>query len=124
MDGPNEHGEAFRQAHVGHLGRDERRVMAAIPRAAQPPSAAMSSNAMTCDMTRIAYNSCRNRRCRKCQRSARVQWLADRQAELLPVFYFHVVFTRPAPAGAMPSQNKPGGLIFLAARFRRGDRIR
>jgi hypothetical protein len=59
-----------------------------------------------CGETRIAYNSCRNRHCPKCQGLARLQWLADRQAELLPVPYFHVVFTVPAPVAAMALQNK------------------
>jgi Transposase zinc-binding domain len=59
-----------------------------------------------CGATRIAYNSCRNRHCPKCQGLARVQWLADRQAELLPVPYFHVVFTLRAPVGEIAFQNK------------------
>jgi hypothetical protein len=59
-----------------------------------------------CGTTRIAYNSCRNRHCPKCQGLARVQWLAERQAELLPVPYFHVVFTLPAPVGEIAFQNK------------------
>src|SRR6476659_9137875 len=59
-----------------------------------------------CGATRIAYNSCRNRHCPKCQGLARVQWLAERQAELLPVPYFHVVFTLPAPVGEIAFQNK------------------
>ena len=59
-----------------------------------------------CGATRIAYNSCRNRHCPKCQGAARAQWLADRQAELLPVPYFHVVFTLPAPIAAIAFQNK------------------
>jgi Transposase zinc-binding domain len=59
-----------------------------------------------CHEIRIAYNSCRNRHCPKCQGLARAQWLADRQAELLPVPYFHVVFTMPAPIAAIALQNK------------------
>lgn len=59
-----------------------------------------------CGATRIAYNSCRNRHCPKCQGAARAQWLAERQAELLPVPYFHVVFTMPASAGEIAFQNK------------------
>lgn len=76
------HGEAFRHAHVGHLGRDERRVMGAITACR---TAALGGHVEQCDdcgMSRIAYNSCRNRHCPKCQGSARVQWLAERQAEL------------------------------------------
>jgi hypothetical protein len=59
-----------------------------------------------CGETRIAYNSCRNRHCPKCQGLARAQWLADRQAELLPVPYFHLVFTAPAPIACIALQNK------------------
>ena len=66
----------------------------------------MSNAATDCGETRIAYNSCRNRHCPKCQGLARAQWLADRQAELLPVPYFHVVFTVPAPIAGIALQNK------------------
>jgi hypothetical protein len=66
----------------------------------------MSSKCDDCGATRIAYNSCRNRHCPKCQGLTRAQWLADRQAELLPVPYFHVVFTLPAPIGEVAFQNK------------------
>ena len=62
-------------------------------------SAAMSSSCGDCGLIRFAYNSCRNRHCPKCQGLARAEWLAARQAELLPVPYFHVVFTLPAPVG-------------------------
>src|SRR5512132_1680386 len=70
-----------------------------------------------CGATRIAYNSCRNRHCPKCQGLARAQWLADRQAELLPVPYFHVVFTLPAPVGEIAFQNKAavGAILFRTA---------
>ena len=59
-----------------------------------------------CGETRIAYNSCRNRHCPKCQGLARAQWIADRQAELLPVPYFHVVFTVPEAIAGIALQNK------------------
>ena len=100
------HGEAFRHAHAGHLGRVERRVMGAITACR---TAALGGHVEQCDdcgATRIAYNSCRNRHCPKCQGAARVAWLADRQAELLPVPYFHVVFTLPTSAGQIAFQNK------------------
>ena len=102
------HGEAFRQARAGHLGRVERRVMGAITACR---TAALGGHVEQCDdcgTTRIAYNSCRNRHCPKCQGLARAQWLADRQAELLPVPYFHVVFTLPAPArrDRLPEQGR------------------
>ena len=89
------YGEAYRQAHAGHLGRVERRVMGAI---AACRTAALGGHAEYCEkcgLLRCAYNSCRNRHCPKCQGLARAQWLAERQAELLPVPYFHVVFTVP-----------------------------
>ena len=68
----------------------------------------MSSSARIAALIRIAYNSCRNRHCPKCQGLARAEWLAERQAELLPVPYFHVVFTLPAPVGRdrLPEQGR------------------
>ena len=92
------HGETYAQSNAGHLGRVERRVSAAI---AACRTAALGGHVERCDdcgLTRIAYNSCRNRHCPKCQGAARVKWLAARQAELLPVPYFHVVFTLPSAA--------------------------
>jgi len=59
-----------------------------------------------CGTEQIAYNSCRNRHCPKCQGSAALRWLADRQADLLPVQYFHVVFTLPAPIGEVAYQKR------------------
>jgi hypothetical protein len=100
------HGEAFRQSRAGHLGRDERRVMGAIVACR---TAALGGHVEQCDdcgTTRIAYNSCRNRHCPKCQGPARARWLADREAELLPVPYFHVVFTLPTPVAAIAFHNK------------------
>jgi hypothetical protein len=100
------HGEAYRQAHAGHLGRVERRVMSAIVACR---TAALGGHVEACDdcgVARVAYNSCRNRHCPKCQGTARAEWLAARQAELLPVPYFHVVFTVPAPIAAIAFQNK------------------
>jgi hypothetical protein len=100
------HGDAYRLAHAGHLGRAERRVMGA-PAACR--TAALGGHVEGCDdcgLTRVAYNSCRNRHCPKCQGAARAQWLAARRAELLPVPYFHVVFTLPAPIAAIAFQNK------------------
>jgi hypothetical protein len=111
------HGEAFRQARDGHLGGVERRVMGAITACR---TAALGGHVEQCDdcgATRIAYNSCRNRHCPKCQGLARLQWLAARQAELLAVPYFHVVFTLPAPVGAIAFQNKAAvyAILFRAA---------
>src|SRR6202795_3752953 len=100
------HGEAYRRDHAGHLGRVERRVMSAIVACR---TAALGGHVEACDdcgVARITYNSCRNRHCPKCQGVARAQWLAARQAELLAVPYFHVVFTLPAPIAAIAFQNK------------------
>jgi hypothetical protein len=60
-----------------------------------------------CAQTVIAYNSCRNRHCPKCQGAAAKEWLAAREADLLPVPYFHVVFTLPADIADIAYQNKP-----------------
>jgi Transposase zinc-binding domain len=67
--------------------------------------------------TRVAYNSCRNRHCPKCQGLARAEWLADRRADLLPAPYFHVVFTVPTPIAEIAFQNKAVvyGILFKAA---------
>ena len=111
------YGEAFRQARAGHLGRVERRIMGAITACR---TAALGGHVEQCDDcggTRVAYNSCRNRHCPKCQGLARAQWLADRQADLLPVPYFHVVFTLPASVGEIAFQNKAVvyAILFRAA---------
>ena len=100
------HGEAFRQAHAGHLGGIERRVMGAITACRTAVLGGHLEQCDDCGATRIAYNSCRNRHCPKCQGLARAEWLAHRQAELLPVPYFHVVFTLPTLAGEIAFQNK------------------
>lgn len=100
------HGDAYRHAHAAHLGRVEQRVMSAI---ALCRTAALGGHIEACDdcgLVRHAYNSCRNRHCPKCQGQARAEWLAARQAELLPVPYFHVVFTLPAAVAEIAFQNK------------------
>src|SRR4051794_19413361 len=101
------HGEAFRAAQGDRLTGVQRRVMAAIEACR---TAALGGHVEQCDRCReirVAYNSCRNRHCPKCQGLARLQWLADRRAELLPVPYFHVVFTLPAPVAAIALQKRP-----------------
>ncbi|MGH7089573.1 MAG: IS91 family transposase [Stellaceae bacterium] len=111
------HGEAYRQAHAGHLGRTERRVMEAIEACRTAALGGHVERCAECDLIRIAYNSCRNRHCPKCQGAAREAWLAERQAELLPVPYFHVVFTLPASAAEITFQNKATvyAILFKAA---------
>ena len=111
------HGEAYRMAHAGHLGRTERRVMGAIEACRTAALGGHVERCAGCGLVRISYNSCRDRHCPKCQGSARVAWLAERQAELLPVPYFHVVFTLPAPAAEIAFQNKTAvyAILFKAA---------
>ena len=100
------YGEAYRQQHAGSLSRDQLRVMSAIERCR---TAALGGHVEQCDQCqfqRIAYNSCRDRHCPKCQSLARAQWIEDRQAELLDTQYFHVVFTVPEEIAAIAYQNK------------------
>ncbi|OIN91520.1 MAG: IS91 family transposase [Comamonadaceae bacterium CG1_02_60_18] len=100
------HGPAWRNAQHGHLSLGQLKVMSAIE---QCRSAALGGHALHCDgcgHDQLSYNSCRNRHCPKCQASAAKRWLEDRQAELLPVDYYHVVFTLPAPISAMAYYNK------------------
>src|SRR5580692_1197635 len=103
-----DHGPAWRRANRGHLSLGQLKVMSAIERCR---TAALGGHVLRCQNdacghTAIAYNSCRNRHCPKCQGAAARQWLAARAAELLPVPYFHVVFTLPAPIGDIAYQNK------------------
>ena len=100
------HGEAFRRSHGAYLGRIERRIMAAIEACRTPVLGGHVEQCGDCGLVRCAYNSCRNRHCPKCQGLARAEWLEARQAELLPVSYYHVVFTLPAPAAEIAFQNK------------------
>jgi hypothetical protein len=111
------HGEAYRQAHAGHLGRTERRIMSAIEACRTARLGGHVECCTECGLVRIACNSCRNRHCPKCQGPARLAWLTERQAELLPVPYFHVVFTLPAPAAEIAFQNKAAvyAILFTAA---------
>src|SRR6202795_3552518 len=100
------HGPAWRQAQHGHLSRGQLKVMSAIE---QCRSAALGGHVLRCDacaQIAIAYNSCRNRHCPKCQARAARRWLEARQADLLPLDYYHLVFTLPAPLRALPYYNK------------------
>ena len=111
------HGEAWRTANAGHVSLAQRRVMTAIEICRTAALGGHVERCDNCSYTRVAYNSCRNRHCPKCQWSAAARWLADREAELLPVPYYHVVFTLPAAVGAIAYQNKAKvyGLLFSAA---------
>jgi hypothetical protein len=91
------HGPAWREAQRGHLSLAQLKVMSAIT---QCRTAALGGHALRCEgcsADQIAYNSCRNRHCPKCQGTAAQRWLDARQADLLPLEYYHVVFTLPAP---------------------------
>ena len=111
------HGESYRRAHDGHMGRVERRVMSAIELCRTSELGGHVEACDDCGLIRCAYNSCRNRHCPKCQGQARADWLEARQAELLPVPYFHVVFTVPAPVAEIAFQNKTAvyTILFRAA---------
>ncbi len=100
------HGNVFRAAQGDRLAHGQRRVMAAIESCRTATLGGHVERCQDCGETRIAYNSCRNRHCPKCQGLARLQWLADRRADLLPVAYFHVVFTVPEAIAAIALQNK------------------
>jgi Putative transposase/Transposase zinc-binding domain len=111
------HGDAFRAGQGDRLSSAQRRVMAAIETCRTARLGGHVERCEDCGEVRVAYNSCRNRHCPKCQGLARLQWLADRRADLLPVAYFHVVFTMPAPIAAIALQNKAVvyDILFTAA---------
>jgi hypothetical protein len=100
------YGDAYRRDHARHLGRVERRVMSAIEICRTAALGGHVEACEACGTICIAYNSCRNRHCPKCQGKARESWLCARQSELLPVPYFHVVFTLPPAAAEIAFQNK------------------
>jgi hypothetical protein len=100
------HGAAWREARKGHLSLGQLKVMSAIENCR---SAALGGHVLCCKncaQLQIAYNSCRNRHCPKCQATAARRWLEARQADLLPVEYYHIVFTLPAPIRDIAYQNK------------------
>jgi len=111
------HGEAFRQAHAGHLSLGQLKVMSAIEACRTAELGGHVARCDDCQRLAVSYNSCRNRHCPKCQGAAARAWLAEREADLLPVQYFHVVFTLPAPLAAVAFQNKAVvyNLLFKAA---------
>jgi hypothetical protein len=103
-----DHGQAWLAANRGHVSLEQMKVMTAVERCR---TAALGGHVARCENEacghlHIAYNSCRNRHCPKCQATAAQDWLEAREAELLPVGYFHVVFTLPAPIADIAFQNK------------------
>src|ERR1700727_3706932 len=111
------YGEAFRRNHGAHLGRIRRGIRAAIEACRTPILGGHVEQCGDCGLIRCAYNSCRNRHCPKCQGLARAEWLEARPAEFLPVPYYHVVCTLPAPAAEIAFQNKRAvyAILFRAA---------
>jgi hypothetical protein len=101
-----DHGPAWRQANAGHVSLGQLKVMSAIESCRTAALGGHVARCEKCAHTVIAYNSCRNRHCPKCQGAAAKEWLAAREAELLPVPYFHVVFTLPAQIVDIAYQNK------------------
>jgi hypothetical protein len=99
-----QHGEAYRRSH--RLPRHQLRLMRAIEICRTAALGGHVDKCGHCSYTRISYNSCRNRHCPKCQSLARARWLEQRKAELLPVEYFHVVFTLPAEVAALAFHNQ------------------
>jgi hypothetical protein len=102
------HGTAWRQANAGHISLGQMKVMSAIENCR---TAALGGHVERCEndkcgYTRIAFNSCRVRHCPKCQGAAAKEWLAERESELLPVPYFHVLFSLPAPIAEVAYHNK------------------
>ena len=113
----HKHGAAWRDSQRGRLSLAQLKVMSAID---QCRTAALGGHVLRCDgcaTEQVSYNSCRNRHCPKCQSAAAKRWLDARQADLLPVEYYHVVFTLPAPIADLAYQNKVElyGLLFDVA---------
>jgi hypothetical protein len=101
-----DHGAAWRRANAGHVSLGQLKVMSAIENCRTAALGGHVARCEDCTHTLVAYNSCRNRHCPKCQGAAAREWLAAREAELLPVPYFHVVFTLPAVLAELAYQNK------------------
>ena len=110
-------GPGYRAAHVGRLSLQQLKVMSAIEHCRTAALGGHVEACTDCGHWRVAYNSCRNRHCPKCQGAAARTWLAEREADLLPVGYFHVVFTLPAEIADIAYQNKVAvyDLLFRAA---------
>ncbi len=112
-----DHGPVWRRARAGHLSLGQLKVMSAIEACRTAALGGHVTRCQDCAHTQIAYNSCRNRHCPKCQGAAAAAWLAAREAELLPVPYYHVVFTLPAPIAHIAYHNKAEvyAILFKAA---------
>src|SRR6056297_1139673 len=111
------HGPAYRRDHAGHLNLPQLKVMSAIEACRTVALGGHVAACTKCDHQHIAYNSCRNRHCPKCQGATAKHWMQARTEDLLPVEYFHAVFTLPAQIADIAYQNKAEiyGLLFNAS---------
>ena len=111
------HGPAWRQANAGHVSLSQLKVMSAIEACRTEALGGHVAGCAKCGHHHIAYNSCKNRHCPKCQGPAARDWMAARAEDLLPVEYFHVVFTLPAEIAQIAYWNKKAvyGLLFTAS---------
>ena len=111
------HGPAWRQANAGHVSLSQLKVMSAIEACRTEALGGHVAACAKCGHQHIAYNSCKNRHCPKCQGPAARDWMAARAEDLLPVEYFHVVFTLPAEIAQIAYWNKEAvyGLLFRAS---------
>lgn len=111
------HGQHWRESHAGHVSLEQLKVMSAVEHCRSEVLGGHVLYCPTCEHTQIAYNSCRNRHCPKCQANAAKRWLAAQQTQLLPVDYYHVVFTLPQPISELAYYNKSVmyGLLLKAA---------
>ena len=100
------HGPGWRAANAGHVSLGQLKVMSAIERCRTAALGGHVARCEDCAQITVAFNSCRDRHCPKCQGAAARDWLAEREAELLPVPYFHVVFTLPAKVADIAYHNK------------------
>jgi hypothetical protein len=101
-----DHGTDWREANCGHVSLAQMKVMSAIESCRTAVLGGHVARCKDCSHTTIAYNSCRNRHCPKCQGAAARTWMQEREAELLPVPYFHIVFTLPSAIGDIAYTNK------------------
>lgn len=114
------HGPAYRRDHTGHFNLPQFKVMSAIENCRTATLGGHVAACGKCGHVHIAYNSCRNRHCPKCQGAVARDWMHARMEDLLPVEYFHVVFTLPAQIAGIAYQNKSavyGQLVMLSAQM-------
>ena len=116
-------GPAYRAAHAGHLSLHQLKVMSAIEHCRTAALGGHVEACTDCGHWRIAYNSCRNRHCPKCQGAAARTWLAAREADLLPVGYFHLVFTLPADRMSVPAISSSCSNTFPDSSVRSTSRV-